>query len=193
MANDLDETLETAIEGGFRQVRAIDDAYERGELDDAGWYQAMAAIAVPAYTSAATAQGGSGHSGTAAEWEWSRGIVGQAIDRSGTFLDVGCANGLLMESVERWARERGFEVVAHGLDIARELADLAVRRVPAFSGCSEVLPHHHASHLRSVTQTEEAVLDGRVAVPYVERLSVERCGEVQEAEPAPPRHALRLL
>jgi 2-polyprenyl-3-methyl-5-hydroxy-6-metoxy-1,4-benzoquinol methylase len=28
-----------------------------------------------------------------------------AIERDGTFLDVGCATGFLMESVHRWAKE----------------------------------------------------------------------------------------
>ena len=134
VAEEPDDTLAAAIDRAFREVGAIDDAYARGELDDAGWYRAMAAIIAPAYTRAPTVQGGSGHGGTAEDWEWSRGLVADAIDRSGTFLDVGCANGLLMESVERWAKERRFDVVAHGLDIAPELADLAVRRVPMFQG-----------------------------------------------------------
>lgn len=134
MAQEQDDTLAASIDRAFREIRAIDDAYARGELDDARWHRAMAAIIVPAYTQAATVQGGSGHGGTAEEWEWSRGVVAEALDRNGTFLDVGCANGLLMESVERWAQEAGFDVIAHGLDIAPELADLAVRRVPAFRG-----------------------------------------------------------
>jgi trans-aconitate methyltransferase len=52
-------------------------------------------------------------------------VVAEALDRPGTFLDVGCANGLLMDSVHRW---RGVE--PYGLDIAPELAELARRRYP---------------------------------------------------------------
>jgi SAM-dependent methyltransferase len=125
----VDEALEAAKEGAWREVAAIDAAYTRGELDDDGWHAANAALVVPAYLSAATAEGGSGHSGTPAEWEYSRGVVADAIERAGDFLDVGCANGLLMESVHRWT---GSE--PHGLDIAPELVELARRRYPQWAG-----------------------------------------------------------
>jgi SAM-dependent methyltransferase len=129
-----DDTLAAGKERAWREVAAIDAAHASGELDDAGWHQAIAAIVVPAYLSAPTTQGGSGHEGTAADWEHSRGIVAEAIDRDGTFLDVGCANGLLMESVVRWAAARGRAIEPYGLDIAPELAALARRRLPEWAG-----------------------------------------------------------
>jgi hypothetical protein len=124
----VDEALELAKERAWREVAEIEDAYARGELDDDGWHAANAALVVPAYLAATTPEGGSGHSGTPAEWEYSRGVVAEAIDRPGSFLDVGCANGLLMESVHRWAG-----VEPYGLDISPELADLARRRYPAWA------------------------------------------------------------
>src|SRR6266511_4113322 len=54
-----------------------------------------------------TPQGGSGFGGTAAQWRSSRCQICQAIDRDGTFLDAGCANGHLMESIAAWCAERG--------------------------------------------------------------------------------------
>ena len=99
----MDERLEAAKEGAWREVAAIEAAYDRGELDDAGWHAAMASLVVPSYLAARTPEAGSGHSGTAAEWEYSRGIVADAIAGHRTFLDVGCANGLLMESMQGWA------------------------------------------------------------------------------------------
>jgi SAM-dependent methyltransferase len=129
----VDEALEAAKEGNWRADAEMDAAYERGELDDAGWHAAAAAIVVPAYLSAQTVEAGSGHSGTAEDWEYSRGLVGDAIDREGTFLDVGCANGLLMESVARWSREKGLAVEPYGLDISPELAAVARRRLPAWA------------------------------------------------------------
>jgi len=39
-------------------------------------------------------------------WRLQRGHIVRATDREGTFLDVGCANGLLMESVVEWADHR---------------------------------------------------------------------------------------
>jgi SAM-dependent methyltransferase len=57
-------------------------------------------------------------------------LIADAIDRSGTFLDVGCASGFLMECIQRWALARGWVVEPYGLDIAPELAALARRRLP---------------------------------------------------------------
>lgn len=121
----MDEHLEAAKERAWRKVAAIDAAYDRGELDEAGWHAAMATLVVPSYLAARTPEAGSGHSGTEAEWEYSRGIVAEAIAGQSTFLDVGCANGLLMESMHRWAG-----VEPYGLEIAPELAELARTRYP---------------------------------------------------------------
>jgi SAM-dependent methyltransferase len=52
------------------------------------------------------------------------------VRRDGTFLDIGCANGLLMESAVRWAQEEGYRLEPYGLDISARLADLARQRLP---------------------------------------------------------------
>lgn len=44
----MDERLERAKERAWREVAAIDAAHAAGELDDAGWHAAMAALVVPA-------------------------------------------------------------------------------------------------------------------------------------------------
>ena len=126
----MDEQLATAIEGSWREVAEIDAAYERGALDDDGWHAAMAALIVEPYLKAPTPQGGSGHGGTAEDWEWSRGVVADALRSDGAFLDVGCANGLLMESIAGWGRDRGYRIEPYGLDIAPELAQRARERLP---------------------------------------------------------------
>ncbi|HEY5951443.1 MAG TPA: class I SAM-dependent methyltransferase [Kofleriaceae bacterium] len=124
--NDVRNSKDSA----WREVAAIDDAYERGELDDDGWHRAMAALVVPAYL-AGDVRRGSGHTGTAADWEYSRGIVAELIDRDRevTLLDVGCANGLLMESIARWCPN----VEVYGLEIAPELAARARERLPQWA------------------------------------------------------------
>jgi len=111
----------------WREIAEIDGRLERGEIDEAGWHAAIAAIIVPAYLAADTPWGGSGKLGTAADWEYSRSLITDAIDRDGTLLDVGCANGHLMESIPRWTP---YQVEPYGLEITRELASLARERLP---------------------------------------------------------------
>jgi SAM-dependent methyltransferase len=72
----------------------------------------------------------SGFGRDARDWERFRGPVVAPIDRDGSFLDIGCASGLLMESVVAWAREGGHRVEPFGLDISEKLAELARRRLP---------------------------------------------------------------
>ena len=127
------DDLARAKERGWREVRAIDDAYARGDLDDAGWHRAIAALIEPAYLGADTAEGGSGYTGTREAWENARGLIADALARSGTFLDVGCANGLLMESIVAWGARRGFAVDPYGLDILPALAERARTRLPRWA------------------------------------------------------------
>jgi SAM-dependent methyltransferase len=69
----------------------------------------------------------SGYGGSAARWEAARRPIVEGIDRHGTFLDVGCANGLLMASVAAWSRLR---VEVAGVDFAPRLVDAARQRLP---------------------------------------------------------------
>ena len=125
----MDEELEAAKERAWREVGAIDAAYERGELDDAEWHRATAALLVPAYLRAQTVQAGSGSSRDAAGWERARSLLAEAVEPGQDFLDIGCANGLLMESLAAWA-----SVEPYGLEISPELAELARRRLPQWAG-----------------------------------------------------------
>jgi hypothetical protein len=117
-------------ENKWREVAEIDELLERGAIDEPGWHRRMQELIVPAYLAAETPWGQSGKTGTAEDWERSRSHVADAIDRDGTFLDVGCANGYLMECLPRWTP---FAVEPYGLDISSELVDLARTRLPAWS------------------------------------------------------------
>lgn len=79
---------------GWREIAEIDARLERGEIDEAGWHVAMADLIVPAYLAAETPWQGSGKQGSADDWEYARSHTAHAIDRPGSFLDIGCANGL---------------------------------------------------------------------------------------------------
>ena len=122
-----------SIERGWRQLAAIDEALERGEIDEDGWHEAVAGIVVPAYLAGETPWQQSGKSGDLAGWERGRRPIMAAVERDGTFLDVGCANGFLMESVRAWGAEGGLQIEPYGLDISAELAGIARRRLPRWA------------------------------------------------------------
>lgn len=124
----MDAEIESAKERGWREVRAIDEAYTRGELDDEGWHAAIAELVVPSYLASETAEGGSGSSRDALGWERSRSLLADAVEPGQTFLDIGCANGHLMESMAAWAG-----VEPYGLEISPELAELARSRLPRWA------------------------------------------------------------
>lgn len=72
----------------------------------------------------------SGSTSGAERWTRRKRIV-DAVHASGDFMDVGCANGLLLESLIAWAHERGFTLRPHGIDFVPELVALAQQRHPA--------------------------------------------------------------
>ena len=117
-------------DNAWREVAEIDGRLERGEIDEARWHDAIADIIVPAYLAARTPWEGSGKHGSSEDWEYARSHIVDAIDRDGSFLDVGCANGYLLECLPRWT---SFRVDRYGVEIAPELIELARRRVPEIS------------------------------------------------------------
>jgi len=63
----------------------------------------------------------SGFGGGAVRWEAERRPLTGGIDRAGSFLDVGCANGWLAACVEKWCAEGGIAIEPYGTDIGPEL------------------------------------------------------------------------
>ena len=114
-------------DNAWRLIADADARLARGEIDEDGWHAAIGALVTPAYLAADTPWGGSGKSGSADDWEYSRSHVADAVDRDGTLLDVGCANGYMLECLPRWTAHN---LDRYGLDISPELVDLANARLP---------------------------------------------------------------
>jgi 2-polyprenyl-3-methyl-5-hydroxy-6-metoxy-1,4-benzoquinol methylase len=114
--------------GAARAVR--DGAHSFSDQPDEEYYADNVRLLEPAYLRGTTPQEGSGFGGDAARWRARREMIVDGIDRDGTFLDVGCANGLLMESVREWAAERGYQIEPYGVDLAPGLVALARSRLP---------------------------------------------------------------
>jgi 2-polyprenyl-3-methyl-5-hydroxy-6-metoxy-1,4-benzoquinol methylase len=80
----------------------------------------------------------SGRGSGAERWRQTRHCIVQAVHRDGDFLDVGCANGLLLESLIGWAAEGGVRLRPHGIDFVPELIELARERLSQYAGSFEV-------------------------------------------------------
>jgi trans-aconitate methyltransferase len=83
-----------------------------------------------AYLASDDPRGGSGFRGDEARWERLRRPIVAAIDRDGTFLDVGCANGHLLDCVVDWAFAAGHRIEPYGLDVSAALVARATDRLP---------------------------------------------------------------
>ncbi len=75
----------------------------------------------------------SGYGGGEVRWREERELILEAVDRDGDFLDIGCANGYLLECLVGWAREKGIELMPYGADIGARLIELAKRRLPQYA------------------------------------------------------------
>ncbi|HEV8573490.1 MAG TPA: class I SAM-dependent methyltransferase [Dehalococcoidia bacterium] len=75
----------------------------------------------------------SGFHGGPERWRAEREPILRAVDGDGSFLDVGCANGYLLECLVHWARERAIALDPYGVDVGPRLIAEARRRLPAFA------------------------------------------------------------
>ncbi|MGH3489691.1 MAG: methyltransferase domain-containing protein [Actinopolymorphaceae bacterium] len=128
-ADDLAAAFTEAGDDHLARVVADAAAWYRSEGDDA-FYPNTLRLLEPAYLGGTTPEEGSGFGGGQERWRAQRETIVDGIDRDGTFLDVGCANGLLMESVRAWAGESGFTIEPYGVDLGPRLVELARNRLP---------------------------------------------------------------
>lgn len=108
--------VEEAREEWFKSIRGLlESAYLRGRQP---WQQSGFGL----------------HSErTYEQWEAQRKPIADCMDRSGSFMDIGCANGYLLECVLRWTAESGIQIVPYGLDLSERLCQLARERLPQYA------------------------------------------------------------
>jgi SAM-dependent methyltransferase len=75
----------------------------------------------------------SGFAGPEERWIKCRKPVAECVDKSGSFLDVGCANGYLLECIMGWLSQKGITIIPFGLDISEKLINLAKQRLPQYA------------------------------------------------------------
>jgi SAM-dependent methyltransferase len=98
--------------------------------DEARFFDEALALCEATYLAGTNPREQSGFHRSPRDWERYRRVITAPVDRDGTFLDIGCANGLLMESVVEWAAEEGWSIEPFGIDISLKLGELARTRLP---------------------------------------------------------------
>lgn len=124
-----------------RALERLSAQLASGELDERRWLEGVEEVRGDAWLASDDPRAPSGKSGDEDEWRWSRELILDALpagSRSAHVLDVGCANGYSMESLERWGEQRGVSVEPYGLDPSARLVALAQRRLPAWADRIEV-------------------------------------------------------
>ena len=108
----------------------VNAALENNEITKDEWYEINNVYFTKLYLSSDSPRAQSGHGGDEFHYAFSHLPIVEAIYKNGTFLDVGCANGHLMEMVHKWTAAVGFELQVYGVDISEGLLELARSRLP---------------------------------------------------------------
>ena len=114
-------------------IDAATVALSSGAIDDLAWCERVSNAIAALYLAESDPRWQSGYDGDAMAWREARELVLDAVDRDGTFLDVGCANGHLMECLAEWGTERGLHLTMSGLELNPDLASAARRRLPMWA------------------------------------------------------------
>lgn len=99
-----------------------------------GWFASQRQLFEDTYLQTDDPYKQSGWGSTPERWRASREVILDGVPRDGDFLDIGCANGLLLACLIEWAGERGVSLTPHGIDFVPELVEIARRRFPEQSG-----------------------------------------------------------
>ena len=97
------------------------------------WFAEQQRIFEPAYLSHEQPWRQSGFSGPRKRWDACRIPIADCVISDGAFLDIGCANGYLLECLLEWTGARGLAVEPWGLDVSAKLVELAKRRCPEWA------------------------------------------------------------
>ncbi len=114
----------------------------------------------------------SGFAGPEERWIKCRKPIAECVDKSGSFLDIGCANGYLLECLMRWVSEQGITIVPYGLDMSEKLIHLAKQRLPQYASNLFIgNAWYWKPHLRfDFVRTEMNAIPQELQKEYVTRL-----------------------
>ena len=126
----MTDAFKLARNRAYQFCEAQQQALDKGRIIEQQWFDIHNQTFTQAYLAADNPRAQSGHGGDEAAYRYTRGMILEAIHKDGAFLDVGCANGHLIEMLDRWLTGTGLYVKFHGLDISQGLLELAKSRLP---------------------------------------------------------------
>lgn len=104
--------------------------YDNVSLEDLpAWFEESRRVLESSFVIAETPWQQSGKGGSFDDWAHGRRVIADCIDRAGSFLDVGCANGYLLECLLKWSRH---SIDPYGVDHAPRLVAMAQDRLPEY-------------------------------------------------------------
>jgi SAM-dependent methyltransferase len=150
---------------------ALDDV---AAVDLQSWFTEIKQTLETSYVNASTPWQQSGKSGAFEDWVRLRIANIAPVERSGSYLDIGCANGYLLECSVVWARLKGIEITPYGLDYSAKLVGLARQRLQSSSNIYvgnawDWSPPQHFDYVR----TELDYVPRNYRKPFIERLLAE--------------------
>jgi len=173
---DREHALSLPLASDFNSY--VNAALANGEITKDEWYEINKLYFTALYLSHDNPRAQSGHGGSAQHYAFAHLPIIDAIYKDGTFLDVGCANGHLMEMVHQWAAALGFDVPVYGVDISEGLLGLAKNRLPQWNDHfylgnafywrpAQKFDYVHIGGLGGVPEDDERALFGHLMKHYV--------------------------
>lgn len=122
------------IKLGLNEHTAMQNArLKDGKITESEWYESKSTATAESYTARETPWAQCGHGGTQETWMYSRIMpLLETINKSGSFIDVGCAVGYINESLHQWTKNSPFDITYYGVDICEPLIEIAKMRMPEF-------------------------------------------------------------
>ena len=182
-------------------IDAASEALAQGSVTPNEWYRAVTDTLADAYLAESDPRWQSGFDGDAELWRQARAFILDAVPRAGSFLDIGAANGHLIECLAVWARERGVELDVFGLELNSRLASAARQRLPVLAhkiytgNVVDWLPPRRFTYVRTgleyVPSSEAPFLIARLRRDFIERGGRLLIGPVNDDERAAATTAVR--
>lgn len=124
------DPLKSAIDRSYEFCEQQQRLLDAGEITEEQWFANRKIYFTDHYLSGDNPRSQSGYSSDEKRYAYTQTMILAAIHKSGTFMDIGCANGYLMQKLSEWLRNSEYTVTFYGLDISEGLTALAKRRLP---------------------------------------------------------------